>query len=65
MKRIHTIFSLSDFQQETPTRKKSRIERREPTTSPRESVIRTLLSYSLALTVLQTSHTGILTLVMN
>ena len=64
MKRNATISSFYSTVQgkSTPDKMKGR---KRASGSPCESVIRNLLNYSKALSVLQTKDTGILNLVMN
>ncbi|MCK9202861.1 MAG: hypothetical protein M0P58_00310 [Bacteroidales bacterium] len=64
MKRPATIYSLSEKYAKVnyPSNEKRRIRK---VVSPSESVIRNLLSYSKALTVLTTHNNGFINLVMN
>jgi len=64
MKRTATFYSLTSFQSKVndPSAEKRRSRK---VVSPSESVIRNLLNYSKALTVLTTSETGYINLVMN
>ncbi|MEI7499776.1 MAG: hypothetical protein WCK84_04940 [Bacteroidota bacterium] len=64
MKRTATFYSLTSFQSKVnePSVEK---RRRRKVVSPCESVIRNLLNYSKALTVLSTAETGYINLVMN
>ena len=64
MKRTATIYSLTPFRSKynDPSADKRRSRN---VVSPNESVIRNLLSYSKALTVLKSSETGFINLVMN
>lgn len=64
MKRTATIYSLNAMTSKVndPSTEK---RRRSKEVSPSESVIRNLLSYSKALTVLQTNDTGFIHMVMN
>ncbi|MEI7981657.1 MAG: hypothetical protein WCI71_08370 [Bacteroidota bacterium] len=64
MKRSATIYSLSPKNAKVngPSAVKRRIRK---VVSPSESVIRNLLNYSKALTVLTTLHNGYINLVMN
>jgi hypothetical protein len=65
MKRNHTIYSFYSVVQEKSTPGKIPGRKREKGSSPCESAIRNLLSYSKALSVLKTRDAGILNLVMN
>jgi len=64
MKRTATIFSLTSFHSKVsdPSVEKRRSRK---VVSPSESVIRNLLNYSKALTVLKTTQTGYINMVMN
>jgi hypothetical protein len=64
MKRTATFYSLTSSpskSNEVPSDNR----RRRKVVSPSESVIRNLLNYSKALTVLSTAETGYINLVMN
>jgi len=61
MKRTATIYSLISRVNDPSADKR----RRRQQVSPSESVIRNLLNYSKALTVLKTPETGFINLVMN
>jgi hypothetical protein len=64
MKRTATFYSLTSYPSkanEVPSDNR----RRRKVVSPSESVIRNLLNYSKALTVLSTAETGYINLVMN
>jgi len=64
MKRTATFYSMTSFpskgNESSPENR-----RRRKVVSPSESVIRNLLNYSKALTVLSTAETGYINLVMN
>ena len=64
MKRTDTFYSLTSIQSKVndPSADK---RRRRKVVSPSESVIRNLLNYSKALTVLNTTETGYIHMVMN
>jgi hypothetical protein len=65
MKRIHTISSFYRDGRERSAPDEQPGSKRKSSVSPSETVIRNLLSYSMALAVLHTSQAGILNLVMN
>ena len=64
MKRTATIFSLTPFQPKVNDPSPEKLRRRK-VVSPSESVIRNLLNYSKALTVLKSTETGFINMVMN
>ncbi|MEI7661729.1 MAG: hypothetical protein WCK34_06020 [Bacteroidota bacterium] len=64
MKRTATIYSLTNSQSKVNDPSVER-RRNRKVCSPGESVIRNLLNYSKALTVLNTTETGYIHLVMN
>ena len=64
MKRTATIFASTTFHAMSNHPSADR-RRRRKVISPSESVIRNLLNYSKALTVLTTNETGTINLVMN
>jgi hypothetical protein len=64
MKRTATIYSLTSYQSRVSDPSAER-RRNRKVVSPSESVIRNLLNYSKALTVLTTPETGYINLVMN
>jgi hypothetical protein len=64
MKRTATFYSLTNYHQEVSDPSAIR-RRRVKAVSPSESVIRNILNYSKALTVLKTTETGYINLVMN
>ncbi len=64
MKRTATFFSLTSGQSKLDD-SSSEAGRRRKISSPSEFIIRNLLSYSKALSVLKTNETGYVNLVMN
>jgi hypothetical protein len=64
MKRTATFYSLTSSPSKA-NEVSSENRRRRKVVSPSESVIRNLLNYSKALTVLSTAETGYINLVMN
>jgi len=64
MKRTATIYSLTPYQSKVSDPSVDR-RRSRKVVSPSESVIRNLLNYSKALTVLNTTETGYIHMVMN
>jgi hypothetical protein len=64
MKRTATFYSLTSIQSKVSEPSADK-RRRNKVVSPSESVIRNLLNYSKALTVLKTTETGYINLVMN
>ena len=64
MKRTATFYSLTSLQSKVNDPSDDK-RRRRKVVSPSESVIRNLLNYSKALTVLKTTETGYINLVMN